>query len=131
MSATTATTHTPGPWEVDGNKALGAYGVWTSYATHPGHNGAGYPSQVCSVYSGNKSDFDRQTRDANARLIAAAPDLLAACQLVLRRWTFDSHQQHTHSWHDMQDCAEIIRAAIAKATPAPAEAGEESASSKK
>jgi hypothetical protein len=40
--------------------------------------------------------------------------LLAACKEVLRRWTFDDRQIHTHSWHDMQDCAEIIRAAIAE-----------------
>lgn len=41
--------HTPGPWVVDETKALGAYGVWTDGPTHPGHDGAGYPSQICSV----------------------------------------------------------------------------------
>lgn len=71
--------HTPGPWVVDRTVALGAYGVWTEYATHPGHDGAGYPSEVCSVFRGNKSDFPQEIRDANAKLIAAAPDLLDAC----------------------------------------------------
>lgn len=74
------TKHTPGPWRVDETKALGAYGVWTDYATHPGHDGAGYPSLVCSMVPTVKSEITREQRDANARLIAAAPDLLAACQ---------------------------------------------------
>lgn len=78
--------HTPGPWIVDGTKGLGAYGVWTEYATHPGHDGAGYPSMVCSVYPNNISDLPRDQRDANARLISAAPCLLAACE-ALAEWS--------------------------------------------
>lgn len=74
--------HTPGPWRVDETKALGAYGVWTEAATHPGHDGAGYPSQICSVGPTNK-EIPRDQRDANARLIAAAPELLAACKMLL------------------------------------------------
>jgi hypothetical protein len=76
--------HTPGPWIIDETKALGAYGVWTDYATHPGHDGAWYGSLVCSVYPHNRSDVPREQRDANARLIAAAPDLLAACKAAAR-----------------------------------------------
>lgn len=70
----------PGPWVVDRTVALGAYGVWTEYATHPGADGTGYQSEVCSVFRGNESDFDQETRNANAKLIAAAPDLLAKLQ---------------------------------------------------
>ncbi len=75
--------HTPGPWRVDETKALGAYGVWTEYATHPGHDKAGYPSQVCSVITDafSLTGDNRDERDANARLIAAAPEMLA---LLLR-----------------------------------------------
>ncbi len=69
--------HTKGPWRVDETKALGAYGVWTDYATHPGHDNAGYPSQICAMPLSDEL-IDREQRDANARLIAAAPDLLAA-----------------------------------------------------
>lgn len=79
--------HTPGPWMVDETNALGAYGVWTDYATHPGHDGAGYGTQICSVTSLSFSlghAERRSQRDANARLIAAAPDLLAACEDALR-----------------------------------------------
>lgn len=76
--------HTEGPWTVDETKALGAYGVWTDYATHPGHDGAGYGSQICSVMPTTKQEeITREQRDANARLIAASPELLAACVAVL------------------------------------------------
>lgn len=68
--------HTPGPWRVDGTKALGAYGVWTDYSTHPGHDGEGYPSQICSFTIHGISE--NKNRDADARLISASPDLLAA-----------------------------------------------------
>lgn len=53
---------------------------------------------------------------ANLRLIAAAPELLAALQLVLKRWTFNDNQQHTHNWHDWADCTVDVRRAIEKAT---------------
>lgn len=106
--------HTPGPWTVDTTVALGAYGVWTDYATHPGHDGAGYGSQICSVLTVSFKNTDRATRherDANAKLIAAAPDLL--------RELVDFHD-HTidMGWHE---CDGIpggcpVAAAIAKAT---------------
>jgi hypothetical protein len=53
--------------------------------------------------------------DENERLRKANADLLAACNEVLRRWTFDNYQRHTHTWHDMQDCAAKIRAVITAA----------------
>ncbi len=31
-------------------------------------------------------------------------------KLIRERWTFGSGQEHTHSWHDFQDCLEVIRA---------------------
>lgn len=78
-------TFTPGPWRVDETRALGAYGVWADYVD-PKH--ARFPetqeqSLVCSVYDNQQSDFPRDMRDANARLIAAAPTLLEACQWAL------------------------------------------------
>ena len=50
-------------------------------------------------------------RDADARLIAAAPDLLAALQMVNRIW---SHDQTANLAPDSP--AAIVRAAIARAT---------------
>jgi len=72
--------HTAGPWRVDETVALGAYGVWADYPLNPSGQ-----SRVCSVYLGGKSDFPREMRDANARLIAAAPELLAWMLDVLSR----------------------------------------------
>lgn len=74
--------YTPGPWTVDATKSLGAYGVWTAYATHPGHDGAGYPSQICSVMPLLNGEATREQRNATAQLIAAAPDLLSACYAI-------------------------------------------------
>jgi hypothetical protein len=39
--------------------------------------------RICSVFHQNTSDLPREERDANAALIAAAPDLLAACEAAL------------------------------------------------
>lgn len=50
--------------------------------------------------------------ESNARLIAAAPELLGACQAVLRA-------QQSHRWHvnsDEADPFELVRTALAKAT---------------
>lgn len=71
--------HTKGPWRVDATVALGAYGVWTDCPTSPEHE-----HKVCSVFQANQFDLPRDQRDANARLIASAPDLLAACEELLK-----------------------------------------------
>lgn len=75
---------TPGPWMVDATKALGAYGVWTDYATHPGHDGTGYGTEICSM---RPADLERRARDADAPLIAEyrtlAPQLAKAVSSLL------------------------------------------------
>ncbi len=58
--------HTPGPWEI------------TSSAGYTGHGVNARGKRVCSINS--NSPLPHTERDANARLIAAAPELLAACQ---------------------------------------------------
>jgi len=30
-------------------------------------------------------------------------------QIIDRYWKFDEAQQHTHSWHDKQDCLDELR----------------------
>ncbi len=62
---------TAGPWRVDATRALGAYGVWTDYATHPGFADAEYPSQICSMLP-EREEISLEKRNANADLIAAA-----------------------------------------------------------
>lgn len=110
--------HTAGPWRVDLTVALGAYGVWTEYGVNPGDvSGQLYPVQICNVYPCNESDVPREQRDANARLIAAAPDLLReleSCRALLDElltWRlFDD------SIDQIKERLEAARAAIAKAT---------------
>ena len=61
------TKHTPGPWTVREHNygdVRGCHGVFAAGVTHP---------LVISVYGDSI-----ENSDANARLIAAAPDLLAA-----------------------------------------------------
>lgn len=72
---------TAGPWEVDTTKALGTYGVWTAYVTHPDHDGAGYPSQICQM---PVVEMDRKERDANAALFAFARNNAPAIVAALR-----------------------------------------------
>jgi hypothetical protein len=77
--------HTPGPWrflmEEDGDEETGGYGVdvWDGYIVAPcdpkdGSDGVGY-EEICNVWPRD---------EANGRLICAAPDLLAACELAER-----------------------------------------------
>lgn len=81
--------HTPGPWEIfrpDDSGFLGIDG-----------NGGKDSVVIYDDYGGIKSEAD-------ARLIAAAPDLLAACEAALL---------NEGGWAEWQ---EQVRAAIAKAT---------------
>ena len=78
--------HTPGPWE----KA-------EPFAT------VRAPGRPCIADCGSRSDLDAQ---ANARLIAAAPDLLAALEYIMA-WT-------PNDWN-AETARDMARAAIAKA----------------
>lgn len=71
-----AGTHTPGPWrlhEVDDTRVMGADGSWVA------DMGGDYDDAL---------DWPRM--EANARLIAAAPDMLAAMKAICS----DFAQQH-------------------------------------
>ena len=82
--------HTPGPWvydfDPDGNRHV--------------------------VYSddGKVTELRFKDAEANARLIAAAPDLLEACQRMVK-WAEDWKAGNTHPHDDWL----FARAAIAKA----------------
>jgi hypothetical protein len=44
-------------------------------------------------------------KDAHiARLEAQVRELEGLLDLYERRWRFDDNQQHTHTWHDREDC---------------------------
>ena len=86
------TKHTPGPWHVGGLQGTGRAAIV--------YSPDGYSICDCKSYHGKR---EWSEMEANARLIAAAPDLLAA----LEYW-FDSNA-------DSKKLAGMARAAIAKA----------------
>lgn len=59
--------HTPGPWEVRDK----------FYVGRPGR------MSLATLCAGDVEAADVETHEANGRLIAAAPDLLAACKTAL------------------------------------------------
>lgn len=91
--------HTPGPWEIvsRGNGALDPLTVRVAFTS------GAYVAEIRPA----GSDDPTEVR-ANAHLISAAPDLLAACQMALREL------QASGLWADHPNC-EQIRAAITKA----------------
>ncbi len=78
--------HTPGPWEAIPPKAkgkhwrIGARGKLGGKAD--GMAGATVLWDVASIGNGSPGDT-LATEEANARLIAAAPNLLAACEAAM------------------------------------------------
>jgi hypothetical protein len=63
------TTHTPGPWTVSGSHIVSSRTA----------------VQLAQVYSPQGYDPKCEREQANARLIAAAPELLAACHAAFER----------------------------------------------
>ncbi|MBR8343044.1 hypothetical protein KDX40_04740 [Burkholderia ambifaria] len=93
---------TPGPWVVE------KLGVGDPYLVH---DGSQYKAAVAVTATGN---FGCDKSIANARLIAAAPELLEACK------AFADYMNGPTSWTQDQEDALIIRvhSVIAKATGA-------------
>ena len=105
----TQTQHSPGPWELDISKASGQWFIVnrTKYVV-----AFVAPNDYMALLV--KLDAERK---ANAHLIAAAPDLLAACERVLEDlegvgWG-EVQGREADAWLDETEKA--LRAAIAKA----------------
>lgn len=89
--------HTPGPWEAKGTAGHQTHGQWAVYDT----NGR----DIAIVYDGAK----------HAELIAAAPDLLAACQTIAAcASAIGPHG--TTAYFISNERMQMLRAAIAKAS---------------
>ena len=82
---------TPGPWRVQSDHSVRSYA--------PGHWAV--------------ADCGGRRREANARLIAAAPDLLEALREAMDSRAADMADAAHPGWYDR------ARAAIAKASPSP------------
>ena len=111
-----STKHTPGPWHAD-IKASRSIGLYDADGTH------------IAVVDAKIGSVTRQRREHDARLIAAAPELLGALKSaeyavnITRATLMDSVETHgTHGgWlHSealrLDSELDLIRAAIAKAT---------------
>jgi hypothetical protein len=93
--STRAQGHTPGPWE------------WSEDARELPEIFAPSGDALAEVYKAPGSDGAR----ANARLIAAAPDLLEACEGMLA--ILEGSSKRSGGWEGA--FADSVRAAIAKA----------------
>jgi hypothetical protein len=111
MNTTTAT-HTPGPWNVE--HPYGEPGVYVA-----GPN-TGLIAKLCAPDSHLFNADKPVSIDANARLIAAAPELLAALESALKliataRQYFPKSLRDSDKFQLEQTCSEAGKA-IAKAT---------------
>lgn len=100
-----STKHTPGPWHAD------AAGQITAQAD------ASLPLldyQVALTVAPVAGTKGREIREANARLIAAAPELLEALQSIAEYWNRDQNETAMADacWHAIK----TAMAAITKAT---------------
>ncbi len=91
--------HTPGPWRVEHQNPSPTTGEWMIAGSKPG-----YLAEVRDCGSGDVR--------ANARLIAAAPDLLEACELIVS--AFDQLAPMSSARNEPLQI-NAARAAIAKA----------------
>lgn len=93
--------HTPGPWYVD--KAPSIFGGH-GFTIHKGS------AMICTAFPGASTDRIEPVAELNARLIAAAPELLDALKVMLEQFT------KTPSTLKDSECRVKAHAAIAKAT---------------
>ena len=97
----TATKHTPGPWRYEGAE------VWATAPMRFNLTTAGTP-MIATLCKHEDADGGFPV-EANARLIAAAPELLEALEEMVKAGEFED-------WDGRCDCIADARAAIAKAT---------------
>jgi hypothetical protein len=96
------TNHTPGPWGIaPGFESTSQYrNHWRVTAKSPHVNGK--MQTVCEL----NGPWDEENYKANAKLIAAAPELLEAAELAEAAWTGNG---------DMSTAIDALLLAIAKA----------------
>ena len=88
-------THTPGPWKLNAGRSFETV------------NGTFHISYGSDKY-GNPNFRDFCELDSNARLISAAPELLASLEAMVDRWEPDTIGTDRRMWESA--CAAIARA---------------------
>lgn len=106
--------HTPGPWAVEDVNSEHMHDIILDYQVP----NAGFPNLVASVYFDEDNDgpISMHEASANARLIAASPDLLAACKLWDQGFVDGEDFTEAQFVKWVNDNRRAARAAIAKAT---------------
>lgn len=105
--------HTPGPWLTDRNNAHSG-----QIATIYGCLGNDWVEVWTGSWCFEDTLLDEERQEANARLIAAAPELLDALQAAkntLVAFKFQPGEANCWEHHDEENLA-MVDAAIAKAT---------------
>lgn len=98
------TQHTPGPWEASIKSPVVTHGGWLICVKD---------KKGVTICEAPNTSQRTATKKANARLIAAAPDLLEALKLASTMLQVGGPE------YDDRDALEIINDAIAKATNQP------------
>ena len=98
--------HTPGPWVVGITDDNGSE-VYTDY-TVKGKDRESIATTYCVVAAEGH-------HEANAHLIAAAPDRLNACEIALRRLNEQNGQVSEEVWNANYPADKALRDAIKKA----------------
>ena len=120
----TETRHTPGPWKVSGSCRVKEAAGGTFY--HVAHVVLADDSDPnpCVAEVGSRGRYCSRAREAhrpgpeqaaNARLIAAAPDLLAACRLAVDALTRTRTPEEAAEWDGEMQALLACSATIARA----------------
>ena len=97
-TASKSSSHTPGPWE------------WTQYSpTTAEHHSASLSSSDDDGVLFHQAAW--QVSNANARLIAAAPEMYELLEIV-ESYYHDAPQLHPHDWGTIVNVARRIKAAV-------------------
>ena len=95
------TTYTPGPWNVTG--------------LYVRERNGGLIASILDLWHGQRTP--KAKKNANARLISAAPELLEALENIVAAMETDEEAAPTASWMDnLYASVDAARAIIAKAT---------------
>ena len=85
--------HTPGPWEAvevcEGILFPAGVAVAVQTSAEPWKR----TGRICDIVAQGDGAYSSETTTANARLIAAAPELLEACRALMAHWLGDASQK--------------------------------------
>ena len=110
-----AAKHTPGPWKVcmpAASDGAPCGGLTVRY------EGPSHRWHIATVYGQDKPTgikYDQGENAANARLIAAAPDLLEACELLVQAYARAEGPSGSIQWEDLDAAHAAAKQAVANA----------------